>query len=501
MESGDVVVSANALIRIFVVLLYVPVCLIVYWKLIPRLSPLSRRLASGMLVAQILVIAVSLGIRPSTSFANTTFENWLWGLRQEGNIPATLASTQLALVGGISLLAAWCARARHTWHGLYLVAIGLVFLFLAMDEYLTFHEHIPNWERIYTALGLVLAVATTVMAARSSRRVRVWHVCLLTGLAMSALGAIVLDLLPAICDNLGSLRIDVCLDFFLLEEALEFLGIWLTLVAMLGHFSDVAPMPSPLLRRVLYSLPVVWLSFLLACALLPRLELSLLSNPASIEFESGVTVRGYSVEQGGGAARLQLYASARQPDFTYLGYGIHFIDQVSGKSVANHYRAADQYHSIWYFGPDYTAVYLQSMEIVFPPQLPTNRALWIVLTLWRNLALEGGERLSQVVLKSDHRLLDETQVVLGELVLPGASATSASAPVAVFDSGFTLDAVDMLELSQLGATLSIPFAWRSDIDGIEDYVQFLHFGYVSPLKKGRAWKGEHVVVPKSWTHS
>ena len=95
-----------------------------------------------------------------------------------------------------------------------------------------------------------------------------------------------------------------------------------------------------------------------------------------------------------------------------------------------------------------------------------------MLTLWRD---KRGEIVRQKILASDQRLLNDTQVVLGELVLPAMPAASPTVQVAVFDNGFTLEAVDMPEHARPGETLTIPFRWRSDADGSEDYVQFLHF--------------------------
>ena len=43
----------------------------------------------------------------------------------------------------------------------------------------------------------------------------------------------------------------------------------------------------------------------------------------------------------------------------------------------------------------------------------------MVLTLWRK---KKDKYVRQVILESDHRLLNETQVVLGELVLPALFA-------------------------------------------------------------------------------
>ena len=136
MYSGELFVSNDALIRIILVISFVPVVLMFFWQLFPRLSPTGKRLAGGTLVLTLLVIVAALEYRPKSGF-----EVWLWNLEQEWNIPTTLTSTQLAMVGGIALVTAWLAKARPTWQRLYLVAIGLIFPYLALDEYLKLHEH------------------------------------------------------------------------------------------------------------------------------------------------------------------------------------------------------------------------------------------------------------------------------------------------------------------------------------------------------------------------
>ena len=114
------------------------------------------------------------------------------------------------------------------------------------------------------------------------------------------------------------------------------------------------------------------------------------------------------------------------------------------------------------------------MKVEIPPQAPANRALWVVLTLWRE---KDGEYVLQEILASDHRLLSDTQVILDELIIPSPSASSSADALAVFDNGFTLDAVDLPEYARAGEALSLPFAWLSEEQGREDYIQFLHLGH------------------------
>ncbi len=251
MDDGVLVTTVGALIRIGVLLLYLLVALFSYWKLIPRLAASAKRVAVAMLAAQVLIIFASLAIQ-----ASSDFDRWLWDFHEEWNIPAAFAYLQLATVGGVALLTSWLVRRRPLWLRLYLVGTGLVFLFLAVDEYLALHEVVPDWEIRYIVLGGALVAATALIALRSTRNSWMWHFLLLVGLAVSVAGAIVINALPIPCGSLLFLRFDGCIEFFFLEESFEFLGIWLTLVALLGHYSVVAPTPSPRARQILYALPL-----------------------------------------------------------------------------------------------------------------------------------------------------------------------------------------------------------------------------------------------------
>ena len=454
MNSADIVISSDAIIRIFVILLYVPIGLISVRLLIPRLSPSARRLALGMLAAQALVIVLALESRPTAAF-----DRWLWDFHEEWNIPAMLASAQLAAVGGVALLIAWIGRSRPIWQRLYFAGTGLVFIFLGLDEYLALHEFIQDWELRYIALGVAVVLATLAVAWRSARRERIWHFCLLVGLAVSVVGAMLFNAIPVTCDDLAFLRIEGCLQFFVQEETLELIGIWLALIAMLGHFSNAAPAPRAILRRSLYALPALWILLLLLNSLAPRLELRLAAEPAQVQFESGVTLHGYHLSRGDEAVFLRLYASGRQADYLGTGYSVHLVDQMTGDSLARYDDWADHQHSFWLFGPDYQPIYRQLVTLNLPQQPPRNRALSLVLAIWRR---QGGEYRRQATLSSDLPSHSESQIVLHEVVIPAPPAASPADPLAHFDNGFALDHVDLPESASAGDTLNLTFTWRSD---------------------------------------
>ena len=470
MNSIESALSSDEVIRIFIFLLYAPACVISFWQLIPRLSRSSARLASLMLLAQLLVVVLSL-----EATVTSRFDKWLWNFHEEWNIPATLASTQLGMVGGVALATAWLARASPALVRFYLAATGGVFVFLGLDEYLALHEFIESWELYYITLGLAVVIATLVVARRSAKTAWIWHFCLLVGLALSALGAMVFNALPPICDNLGSLRLNGCLEFYFQEESLELLGIWLALVAMLGHFSEGVLTPRARVRAIPYALPALWILLLFLNSLVPRLELRLMAKPASVAFESGIHLHGYTLENLKASSRVRLFVSARQREYLGLGYSIHLVDQVSGESVGGLDEWADRQHGFWLFGPNYSPLHGQWMEVHLPPERPVNRALSVVLTLWRK---KDGQFKPFEVRASDHHLVNEAQVVLGERVVAAEATVSRAAPLAEFDNGFVLEAVDLPERAQPGTTLGINFAWRSKAEGREDHVQYLHLGHV-----------------------
>ena len=353
----------------------------------------------------------------------------------------------------------------------------MVFLFLAWDELTSFHESIRNWELVYAALGAVVAATTLIVAARSERRAWLWHACLLFGLASAAFGAIVLEQLRSleICGSVGIVRLNECLDSEEYEEILESIGIWLVLVSVAGRYSSVAARPSARVRGFLYLIPVIWVVLHLNPSIIEFIEYRHSFRQVSIQYESEVKLQAYRIDGGANAYTLQLYMSFGSWQVgNGLGYSFHLVDQATGASVASADESASRAHHLRLSQNKLRWFYKQSIELEIPTMTSVNRALWAVLTLWRE---QDGDYVHQRVLSTDLSLLHDAQVVLGELVLPADSAASSTIPLAKFDNGFALDAVELPERAQAGETLSIPFAWRSDEDGQEDHAQFLHLGH------------------------
>lgn len=461
-------ITADAFVSALVFLLYAPVCLIALRRLVPSLSPALRLLAVGMLAAQILLLAAGLQNIPRWDTVG-----WLVHLDQEWNIPSTFASIQLAAAGGAALLTALLARSRQTLFRLNLVVIGLLFLLFAWDEYFYLHEDNMPLKIAYVTVGALIALASTKMALGSPPRARSWHICLMVGMAIYVFGAVVLEPFHETCLSLGAIRIDGCVRFYNIEEALEFLGVWLVLVAVLGKLTDWTGKLGAPARLSLFVLPVIWTLALVHDALLPRVELRFRARPAAVQFEHEARLLGYSLEWDETAVVLWLYPSAWRSHYRELGFSLHLIDQTSGASVASRNMHSDlQFHLLQI--PGYAHVYRQMLVLEIPPDAPKNRAYWLALSFWRERDVDY-EILK--VITSDHKLLGDAQVVLDDLVLPSAEAAPSSAPLAIFDGDITLSAADLPDQAMSGEALPIQFTWTAANDGAEDYIQFLHFGH------------------------
>lgn len=421
-----------------------------------------------MLLAQVLLIVLSLEVQPRSAF-----ERWLWSLNAEWNIPATFASTQLALVGAIALAAAGLGKRMRVWGHLFLGAIGLIFLYLAHDEYRAVHETISKWQTYYAGLGLAVAAVTLVVAARSQRRSWIWYACFLVGLAVSASGAFILEGYRhlELCGNWAFLLLDGCLAPAPFEEYLELSGIFLTLVAMLGLFSELSPAPARRVQGAIYVMPALWLLLLFSSSAIIPVAQQAYAQPADVAFESGEGLRAFRIERAKRSVNVHLFIYPGRARLEELGLSIHLVDQVTGESLASRDRYAhDQLD--FFLEPGFVPVYRQWLSVELPQEMPVNRAYWLVLALWRQA---GDAYKRQSILTSDLLLLSDTQVILGESALPAEAAASLPQPLALFDNGLSLDRVELPQKASAHEKLSIRFAWRADGAGIGDHAQFLHF--------------------------
>ena len=473
MDSGEMMISATAVTGFLVFLIYTTAVIATYRQLFSRLSPTAVYLLVLSLVAYSLVLVGHFLISPTWSFGH-----WLFHVDLEWNLPSALTSMLFSLVGSVALITAWLHFSKRDGHWHYFLVIGLVFLLLALDDFTGVFRsgalavtNVLNWNISYYLIGASTVLLTIRAAIRSSRREWSFHMCLLVGVALLGAAGLVIDAYELDCVNPGFLRLDGCLKKVVLEESIEFLGTWLALVAMLGHFTEVSPSPMPRVRRALFLIPPLWIILLIPITPIPSIARQSRSEPAAVVFESGIALHAYRIGRAERSVNTHLMLSPTGWNFDNLGYSIHIVDQVHGDSVASKEKVLSRRLGLL-MGPGYVPAFRNWAKVVIPPETRANRAFWIVLSLWRE---EGGDFVRQTIVTSDLTLLSGTQVVLGEIVF--ASTPSEPDVMATFDNGFILQSFELPARTQAGATLEISFTWQSDVAGTEDHVQFLHLGH------------------------
>lgn len=431
-----------------------------------------------MLAVQLTVVGVSLLYTPASAF-----EKWLWNLDGEWNIPSMLSSAQLALVGAVAFIASWRATRQPAWQRAVLVGYGVLFLAIAIVEFIDGKSAVVGpWYLPYLVLGFSLATVTLVAIEYSPKPARLWLLYLLLAFFIIGLAGIVVDNFDETCDTLvGFFRFDGCLDKNLAEEVMELIGGWLALAALLGQLSEFEPKPSARIRWSLFLIPLIWILLITQVYTMPPVSQQMRMQGASVVFESGGELHAYSIKSSGSSAVINLYLSFSPADFKSQGYSVHLIDPISQESIVGADKVMIN-HLKFRMGPGFTPTHLQYMPLRIPANAPRNHAFWVVLSLWR---ADGADFVRETIRSSDLPLLGDTQIMLGEIVIPAESSPPPPlAPLAYFDNGFTLDPVTLPNEAQAGQSISLHFTWRTDIDGSEEYAQFLHLGDEA---SGRWW--------------
>lgn len=468
MGNDTFYMTVETMMRIVLPPSYALVIYIVYRWLMPSMSGAPKRMAQLLLALQLLAVAMSLFVEPNSSFAL-----WLWDVHEEWNFPSTLSSIMLAMVGGLALVGAIAFRPGLKILRAYLFGVFLVFAFLALDEYFVLHEFRISWD-VHKTLGMAVVAGTLIVAALSPRRTWKFHACLLAGLAVAALGEIHVEFYGTLCGDYGWINVGECPhpNMWRLEEYLSLTGMWLMTVGMLGLYSEYSS-AIPRLQPAPYLLPLLWLLLILPFAPSKSSAKQVGGLPADVTFESGAGLHAFRITNRADSVTVRVWLSPAGWDYHGLGYSISLVDQASGEPLVSNNSFANR-HLEFHFAPGFIPVYRQWTRIDYSPEIPTNHAIWVVLTLWRE---EGDEYRSQKIVRSNLELLNDRQVVLGEFTRRNASTGAARQALAAFENGILLTGADFPDEAIVGETLPMRFDWYNERSGQEDLIQFLHFGH------------------------
>ncbi len=484
--------------RFLMLALYLTVVCAAAGLLYPRIYSHARVLLTTLLAGQVIFALLNL-----ETPAATYFEKWLWFVDGDKNLFALFSASNLALASVTVLSTASRATNTPASHRFYFIVVGVIFVIFTSEEYLRLfrnfakHNFPIKGDDTFAVIGMITAALILAKSLRSPRRDFVWYFCLLLGLAFIGAGGLLVDQLQPVCNPLAG-RFHGCFGFLTIEEAMEVLGSWIVLLGTLG-LRDAVPEPPPFHPRKIISPALILIAVLLASYTLQlpqlirraanRYDLERNIQHRSVHFESGLRLIGYQTDLR--PVSVTLFVSSDKTAENYiglnsdlLGFSIHLVDQVTGQSVA----AADAraIHSNWIqiYESDLSSTYRLTLPVIHLGLLDsTNRATWIVLTIWRE---QEGKFIPIPVTASDLALLTNTQVILGEIVRPAHERRATSTPLARLPRGLTLADANMPTRATAGQRLSITFTWISEHGDHVDMSQFLHM--------------RHLQSDEYWTH-
>ena len=337
---------------------------------------------------------------------------------------------------------------------------------------------------------------TLFMILRSNTAARRLYVTtILCGLAVVAIGAVIVDNLP-IKVNQGAIH------FSALEETLEVTGALVALAGVAGYAASVAPgMPAQRTVKATVVLLVVLLFGAIAhykySTHIPTedsgpgarnvlhitrtlLEEHLYAKRIEANIDDTLTLTGwqYDPPEPGAAATLRLWLHAiRQPGYPF-GFSVQLLDQASGSILAHvdkmSWDGVEDGDEKGKWSPGRPLTRIQAVTLGLPADVPFNHAITLSLSAWE---YSGQSALRPLPVRhSDHPLLGNSHIILDEFVLPlhpeQASQTEA---LATFANGFLLNEASFPEQTRAGDELKVTFSWGAESAGSEDFIQYLHF--------------------------
>lgn len=422
---------------------------------------------------------------------DTGFLSWFLNPAAEKNFTAMATSIMLALIGVTAAVLLWKTTSKQTEnekpkHILLLQAywflLAIMFLFLAVDEYVSIHEQFHRWRQGYLALGGSIALLSLVIAVREIT-LRPYIALFIVGLGSLGFAGVIIDAFSNqnIID-IGSFNLTLfsCRNFFLgvdcrdyanTEELWEFVGacvMWLSLLSVTYHWQQHA-----LSKRILTLVGGIWAFVIIGWLWLFPIAENQMARPLYIVYDD-ITVTGYTVStdniQPDSIVDITLYVQVNRSLSEDYSMSVHLYTQPDAASLTQGDMLLGEF--------DYpTRAWLPRLPVRnrfrlhVPDDLNSGVSYRLVVMLWKDNAMD-----SIPANESDHATLLNNQII----VLQGMPALSDSVPSAPnngsyqFAEGFMLDGYEIPETSTVGDSVAARFWWSAERDIESNLTQFIH---------------------------
>ena len=390
----------------------------------------------------IVLLAVNITLRNNLLPFPPPDLSFLWVLDTEISTSSVVMVIPLFLAGMLCLVHILPSGKLSQVDWLIWFVLCLGFTLMALVEFNISPRNVFGFRgrEAFTPSGGLLMALTLFMILRSNTAARRLYVTtILCGLAVVAVGAVIVDNL-FIKVNQGANSF----GFAALEETLELTGALVALAGVAGYAASVAPeMPA---QRTVKATVVLLVVLLFGATVHYRysihiptedsgpgarnvleisrtlLEEHLYARRIEANIDDTLTLTGwqYDPPQPGAAITLRLWLHAiRQPDYPF-GFSVQLLDLESGSILAHVDKmswdgvADGAEKGKWSPGRPLTRI--QAVTLELPADVPSNHAIALSLSAWE---YSGQAALRPLPVRhSDHPLLGNSHIILDEFVLP-----------------------------------------------------------------------------------
>ena len=437
----------------------------------PVLNPFAAR--ALIVILSIQVVLFALHFIYQTPYRPETYQEWIFNIDAEGNLPNNVSSMLFFTIALTSLLLALLQRPFSWQETPYWLILTVLYAYLAFDEYASFHSDLAefDWKTVYSRLGYVIVLGTVYFAWQHKGRKRTLFALLVIFLGMMASGGIFLD------------NRSVQLNF--IEEMLELGGLTFFLVTMMTLAGErIRPSMWLLVRIVLVAANVaIALTMFTNMWIRPVVAYRLWATDINdIVFGDDMFVlTGYTspqrVVQPGDTARFTLYWYANYDPKSSYRLSAHLVSVPQIESLAQVDLAEIGVRTPKYWRPG--LIVRRPLRIDIPENIGNVTCLGLTLRLWSGEVAQDEWRDTTTGLlaqaNSEHRVNEDTIILPGVVVIPDTTVPlSGTAVDYTFANTVTLIRHDIPQEISADEPLHLAFEWRVEDDISESWIQILH---------------------------
>lgn len=421
---------------------------------------------------------------------NMGFLGWFFDPSGEKNASALLSTFFLMMIGLASLSLLWARLTEKRYlRAVYWLFVGILMIFLAVDEYFSIHETIVYWRGAYLILGGSVGLITLFMISQSKSNIRWILLMFLIGLGTMGVSGVVLDAFSA--QNLldiGSLKLTFircdetflgvyCRDFSNTEELMELFGSGIMVLSMLALMNIYWDEPQQKVqRRLVYALGSIWLIGLIAWMwIVPSIQ-ARLAQPANTNYDD-ISLLGYDLNthsiSAGDTLDLTLYMQANNNLTDDYSMSVHLYTQALPdieSLVQDDMTLGEFKYPTRAWIPNLAV--RNHFELIIPDDLATNQSYQLIAILWQG-DLSNRIPIQETIFPI---FADGTTLVLDGIAAPASDTPPVMTSLSYdFAADFSLAGYDLPQSATIGQDVSLNFWWQADSDSDVTATQFLHW--------------------------